>query len=127
MRAAERTSPEAPATRAHSTARRGRRRMKIWQKLTIIGLAFLLPLTITAGLLVNESGKRLQFVENELRGLEYVRPLYVLLLDLSFHRDLSRHVLTGDGSAKQLQASTQRVDDDFAALAAVDGKLGHDL
>lgn len=127
MQAGQGTPPAAPAVGGESARPRWRPRLKIWQKLMVIGLALLLPLTITAGLLVNESAKRLQFIENELRGLDYVRPLYVLLVDLSNHRDLSRHVLAGSGSADELRASTQRVDDDFAALAAIDAKLGPDL
>lgn len=105
----------------------GRRRTRIWQKLAVIGLAFLLPLTITTGLLINESGKRLRFIENEIRGLDYVRPLYALLMDLSMHRDISRQVLAGDRPAEDLQASTERVDDGFAALVATDERLGRHL
>jgi len=100
---------------------------RIWQKLTVIGLALLLPLAITAGLLVNESVKRVQFIEDELHGLDYVRPLYVLLLDLSTHRDLSQQVIANGGSADLLHTSTKQVDDDFAALVTIDEKLGREL
>jgi diguanylate cyclase (GGDEF)-like protein/PAS domain S-box-containing protein len=100
---------------------------RIWRKLAVIGLALLLPLAITAGLLVNESTKRLTFIDNELRGLDYVQPLYVLLLDLSVHRDLSRQVIAGTGPAPDLEASTKGIDDDFATLVTIDQKVGRHL
>ncbi len=103
------------------------RRVRIWHKLTVIGLAFLVPLAITAGLYVNESTKRVHVIENELRGLEYIKPLYTLLIDLSHHRDLSRQAFAAGGSKQELEASTKRVDADFAALAAIDDRLGDQL
>ncbi|MEJ3744942.1 EAL domain-containing protein [Actinomycetes bacterium KLBMP 9797] len=111
----------------HGRSRPARRGARIWHKLAVIGLASLLPLAITAGLLVNESAKRLRFIDKELWGLEYVRPMYTLLYDLSIHRDISRQVFAGDRSADELEASTKRVDDGFAALASVDERLGRQL
>jgi len=100
---------------------------KIWHKLAVIGFAFLLPLALTAGLLINESARRLRFIDDELRGLEYIGPTYTLLLELSAHRDISRQVLTGDRPRDELRAGTERVDRAFAALASVDGRLGRSL
>jgi diguanylate cyclase (GGDEF)-like protein/PAS domain S-box-containing protein len=100
---------------------------RIWHKLAVIGLAFLLPLALTAGLLINENARRLRIIEDELRGLEYIKPTYTLLIELSAHRDISRQVRTGDRPADQLRASTERVDRAFAALAAVDDRLGRPL
>jgi diguanylate cyclase (GGDEF)-like protein/PAS domain S-box-containing protein len=106
---------------------RARGGTRIWQKLAVIGFALLLPLAITAGLLVNESTKRLTFIDNELRGLDYVQPLYVLLLDLSVHRDFSRQVIAGTRPAADLEAATEGIDDDYAALVAIDQKVGREL
>ncbi|WP_345539220.1 EAL domain-containing protein [Phytohabitans rumicis] len=53
--------------------------------------------------------------------------MYTLLYELSIHRDISRQVFAGDRSANELQASTKRVDDGFAALTSIDEKLGRQL
>src|SRR5882724_3846628 len=62
------------------------RRTRIWHKLAVIGLAFTVPLVAATYLLLNANGKRIDFSENELRGLEYLRPLGQLLPDLAAHR-----------------------------------------
>jgi diguanylate cyclase (GGDEF)-like protein/PAS domain S-box-containing protein len=103
------------------------RRPHVWQKLAIIGLAFTLPLGITTYLLVVENIRRIEFSENELRGLEYLRPLGTLLPDLAANRMLGRQVLAGERSPEELRASEARIDRGYAALLEVDARLGPQL
>jgi diguanylate cyclase (GGDEF)-like protein/PAS domain S-box-containing protein len=103
------------------------RRARIWHKLAVIGLAFTVPLAAATYLLLNANSRRIEFSENELRGLEYLRPLGALLPDLATHRTYTRQVLAGERDPADLEARTQRVDADYAQLIDVDGRLGHDL
>jgi hypothetical protein len=103
------------------------RRTRIWHKLAVIGLAFTVPLAAATYLLLNANSRRIEFSENELRGLEYLRPLGALLPDLATHRTYARQVLEGERPAADLEAREQRVDADYAELIEVDGKLGGDL
>ncbi|MEV4314297.1 EAL domain-containing protein [Actinocrispum sp. NPDC049592] len=93
----------------------------------MIGLAFTVPLAAATYLLLNANSKRIEFSENELRGLEYLRPLGALLPDLALHRTYGRQVLDGQRPAGDLEARKQRVDEDYAQLIDVDARLGKDL
>ncbi|GLZ33744.1 hypothetical protein Lesp02_59320 [Lentzea sp. NBRC 105346] len=99
----------------------------MWHKLAMIGLAFTLPLATATTLLMLENGRRIDFCQNELRGLEYLRPLSALLVDLSVHRRLSRQVLSEERPAGELAAHSAKVDADFAALLDTDRRLGGHL
>jgi diguanylate cyclase (GGDEF)-like protein/PAS domain S-box-containing protein len=101
-----------------------RLRPRIWHKLAVIGLAFMLPLAVSSYLLAGENGRRIAFSQDELRGLEYLRPLGSLLIDLGQHKTLNRQVLSGERPVAQLRECESRVDADFAALLAVDHRSG---
>jgi diguanylate cyclase (GGDEF)-like protein/PAS domain S-box-containing protein len=103
------------------------RRTRIWHKLAVIGLAFTVPLIAATYLLLNENGRRIDFSENELRGLEYLRPLGQLLPDLAAHRSYAREVLADERPVSDLDMRRQRVDADYATLIDVDARLGNDL
>ncbi|TCO53730.1 EAL domain-containing protein [Actinocrispum wychmicini] len=103
------------------------RRTRIWYKLAVIGLAFTVPLVAATYLLLDANSQRISFSENELRGLEYLRPLGQLLPDLAAHRSYARQVLSGERPASDLDLRKQRVDADYAALVRADAKLGKDL
>jgi len=48
------------------------RKLKVWQKLGIIGLAFLIPLGVTTYFLVDEQNYKIDFAQNELDGVETI-------------------------------------------------------
>ncbi len=102
-------------------------RPRIWHKLAAIGLAFTLPLGVATVLLAVENGQRMEFSENELRGLAYLRPLTALLVDVAKHKTLSRQVLTGERPGGDMTGYEARVDADLAALHDVDSRLGRHL
>jgi diguanylate cyclase (GGDEF)-like protein/PAS domain S-box-containing protein len=101
-----------------------RPRPRIWHKLAVIVLAFMLPLAVSSYLLAIENGRRIAFSQDELRGLEYLRPLGTLLVDLGQHKTLSRQVLSGERPVTQLRERETRVDSDFAVLLEADRRLG---
>jgi len=110
-------------------ARLGRMRPqpRIWHKLAIIGLAFLAPLALTSWFLAVENGSRIDFSRNELRGLEYLRPVGALLVDVGRHMTLSRQVLAGERTVAQRRECGARIDADLAELLAVERRLGRHL
>ncbi|MBB5897046.1 EAL domain-containing protein [Kutzneria kofuensis] len=83
-------------------------------------------MTSTYLLMVN-NGQRIEFSRNELRGLDYLRPLETLLIDLTADKTLDRLAAAGQATPEQVEAARTKVDADFAALAAVDAQVGSDL
>jgi diguanylate cyclase (GGDEF)-like protein/PAS domain S-box-containing protein len=102
-------------------------RPRIWHKLAVIGLAFMVPLAASSFFLAMENGRRIEFSQNELRGLEYLRPVSALLVDLDRHRTLNRQVLAGLRPYAELAGVEARVHADLADLLTVDRRLGRDL
>ena len=102
-------------------------RPRVWHRLALIGLAFTLPLVTSTYLLMVNNGQRIEFSRNELRGLDYLRPLEALLTDLTADKTVDRLAGAGQSTGAQVQAARSRVDADFAALTAVDAQVGADL
>jgi diguanylate cyclase (GGDEF)-like protein/PAS domain S-box-containing protein len=100
-------------------------RPRVWHRLAIIGLAFTLPLMTSTYLLMVNNGQRIEFSRNELRGLDYLRPLEALLVDVAADKTLDRRAVAGQ--SEPLRDAQARVDADFAALLAVDARVGDDL
>ncbi len=103
-------------------------RFKIWQKLTIVGLAFTIPLAITTYFLLDEKSIKIDFARYELFGDEYLRPCAELLEHLTAHATLERERLEGDATVRpRLAELSARIDRDFLDLAAADRELGGPL
>jgi signal transduction histidine kinase/ActR/RegA family two-component response regulator/HAMP domain-containing protein len=101
---------------------------RIWHKLAAIALTFIVPLALTTYLLIEELDVRIEFAKQELRGVEYLRPLSALLLDVSDHRAAARRAFTGDPQEVAARVAIEAaVDADFDALLAVDRRLGEAL
>ena len=91
---------------------------RIWMKLAVIAVSFIIPLVVTTYFLVDEQNIALDFTRQELRGDRYLRPLSRLLTHVELHRLAIRPEETA--RAAQLEA---RVDADFRTLLAVDQEL----
>lgn len=103
-------------------------RLKVWQKLGIIGLAFIIPLALTTYFLVDEQNTKIAFAQSELDGITYLRPVTDLEVSIVAHATAQRRVLAGDTSAADAQrSSASGVDAAFARLAQVDEELGSRL
>jgi methyl-accepting chemotaxis protein len=104
------------------------RKLTVWQKLGIIGLAFAIPLALTTYFLINTQSDKINFAQAELDGLTYLHPLEALEINVVQHSTAQRRVLSGDGTAVAAQqSSAAAVNDAFARLAVVDGQLGSEL
>ena len=102
-------------------------RPRVWHRLAIIGVAFTLPLVTATYLLMANNGQRIEFSQNEQRGLDYLKPLETLLLDVTADKTQDRLETTGQATEAEVNAARAKVDADFAALIEVDALVGGDL
>lgn len=100
------------------------KRLKIWQKFTLIAVVFSFPIVVMSYYFLAETQKTVDFTSAEVDGTEYLRPLRILMNDMSSHRDLANAVLAGDRSFKpDLDKKTEEVEAGFRALEAVDARF----
>jgi signal transduction histidine kinase/ActR/RegA family two-component response regulator/HAMP domain-containing protein len=105
-----------------------RPRSRIWHKLAAITLLFIVPLALTTSFLVGEERLRIDFAQKEIQGVQYLRPLSGLILDLSRHRTQMRRELTATPVPPEVgRISDATIDADFDRLLAVDRRLARSL
>jgi methyl-accepting chemotaxis protein len=103
-------------------------RLRIWQKLALVGVAFSVPLGVTTWFLLEEKQIKIDVATAELRGDEYLRPLARLLEHTARYRALSRRARAGErGLEKERAAMAAEVARDLDELDAVDARLGRHL
>ena len=76
--------------------------LKVWQKLWLLGLMFMIPFALVTYKLnssVNTLG--IEFARKEIRGIEYYGPLLDLLQSLQLHRGAANTWLNGESSFKE--------------------------
>jgi methyl-accepting chemotaxis protein len=108
--------------------------VKVWQKLTVIVLILLLPLSaVSSWVLATEYG-RLKTEQKRLAGLQYIRGLRGLLEHLQRHRTASMALLSGAVSGpdqakfeEQLKTSREQVEGDIESINQQEAKNGRKL
>ena len=104
------------------------KRITVSHKLTIISLAFSLPIAVLLYFFVSTISANIQFGSLEAKGNKYQRPLEQLLNELGRHQLLALRQKDGQtGLDAQLQGTSNAIDKAFAALEAVDKAVGTDL
>src|SRR5882724_7613 len=99
-------------------------RLKIWQKIALIGLVFTIPLALTTHYLLDEKNYKIDFAQWELYGDEYLRPTSEFLESVLMHKSLARQRLAGDANVKgELVKLEARVASQLKDLEDVDVKL----
>ena len=103
--------------------------LKVWQRFVLMAAVTVIPFGIvTYKMVASIDSMGVQFAKQELRGLEYYRPLVSLLQNLQQHRGMSATLLSGDTSFKgRLEAKQLDVENDVKAVSAVDEQLGATL
>jgi methyl-accepting chemotaxis protein len=103
--------------------------LKMWQKLALLGLVFLLPFAVVTYRYVDEvNALGLEFAQKEVQGLNYLQPLRALLHDVQRHRTLSQAFLRGDRSvAADLAANEENMSRSLSALDKHDALAGESL
>uniref|UniRef100_A0AAU1I922 Circadian input-output histidine kinase CikA n=1 Tax=Streptomyces sp. NBC_00180 TaxID=2903632 RepID=A0AAU1I922_9ACTN len=101
---------------------------RIGHKLAAIALAFLVPLGLAMAYLIGQQTNSVDAARSELRGVQYLRPLSSLTLDLVRFRSLSTDVANGVAVTPQQIASAEAaVDKDFSRLSTADPSLQKQL
>ncbi len=99
------------------------KRLRIWQKFTLIAVAFSIPSVVLSYFLLHETGTVLDFSHAEVDGTEYMQKLRKLVVDVSAHRDFASAVLAGDAAQKpEVDKKGEEIEADFKALEAVDAQ-----
>jgi methyl-accepting chemotaxis protein len=102
--------------------------LKIAHRLVAMAVGFFAAMGVLIYMLLSEQSVAIEFSSAELRGVEWHKPARVLFEDLMQHRTYSSAMLAGDASYReQVEAKQAEIDKDFAALVAVDQKLGTEM
>ena len=103
-------------------------RLSISRRLTLISLAYTLPIAVLLYFVVGGINDDIRFSELEKLGNAYQRPLAQLLQHLPQHHLAARRVLGGDASGNEpLNRSQTEVDQAFVALQGVNDQYAEDL
>ncbi len=97
------------------------------KNLTLMGLAFGLPLAVMMYFFISKINSDIAFSQAEKYGNAYQRPLEKLLQGVTQHKYLSEYASNGASLREPLASVAERIDSDFAALAKVDQDLGRIL
>ena len=102
------------------------RNLKVWQKLALMGVIFLIPFALVTMKMVSAIDTLgVDFAAQELHGLEFTRPVLTLVKDLQQHRDVASIVLNGEAAYRgRLESVRADVEKDLAAIDELDKRLG---
>jgi methyl-accepting chemotaxis protein WspA len=105
------------------------RNLKVWQKLALMGVIFLIPFALVTKKMVSAIDTLgVDFAAQELQGLEFTGPSLALVKNLQQHRDVASVVLNGDAAYRgRLDGVRVDVEKDLAALDDLDRRLGATL
>jgi signal transduction histidine kinase/DNA-binding response OmpR family regulator/HAMP domain-containing protein len=100
---------------------------RIWQKLAVICLAFTIPIAVTTFFLLEEKRIRIEFAQNELHGVQYLRAVSRVLVGVAQHHQLTVGRTDAQDGARAGQALEPSIDGRLRALRDVDRRLGDGL
>ncbi|MEW2038623.1 ATP-binding protein, partial [Streptomyces sp. NPDC005534] len=110
------------------SVRARRRRLRIWHKLAVIALAFLMPLALAATYVIGQQNASTAVSQQELNGVRYLRPLTTLTFDLLQYRTLSNRQTNGiPTSPHQFSAVSEALDRDFRRMKNSDSSIPKSL
>ncbi|MGM0594417.1 MAG: methyl-accepting chemotaxis protein [Pseudomonadota bacterium] len=97
-------------------------------KFLLVMLVMFIPMVVMGMMLLSEIGERLDSLQAERVGLEYLGGIRPLIQHIPQHRGLSGAYLSGNRSFRQrMEAKQAEIDDMFAQLRRVDERLGRQL
>lgn len=104
------------------------KKLKYPHKFALIGVIFLLPISVMLFLLITDMNDKIDFKEKEKLGIEYTLQLKNLVADIQQHRGMTNAYLSGDQSFKEeLAMKKSQIELKIEQLDAVDKKLGAEL
>ncbi|MBK8508435.1 MAG: nitrate- and nitrite sensing domain-containing protein [Candidatus Competibacteraceae bacterium] len=100
-------------------------RFKIWQKLALLITALGVPIALLAYLLVAEKNVAIDFASQEMRGVEYLKPVRQLLQNIAEHRGLSSGYLNGDTAFREkITAKQNQLAKHIEVMDTIDARYG---
>ena len=100
-------------------------RLKVSQKLMLIGIFFILPDSLMFCLFITGINQNIEFARLEKKGIEYQRPLEDLLELIPEHQRLAQHPRPDDQQSLYLLATKQaQIEAAFDRLAVIDDEHG---
>ncbi len=121
VRPTRRPTPAAPTKMLKAGGLLGS--LKIWQKLLLISITFLVPVFVLIASLHANQQYRINYAWNEADGTQYVSKLYESLVQVGQHRRSIDQFLSGQGSRDEVQQKAAEVDAALEALSTFDQKL----
>ena len=94
-------------------------RLNIARKFALLGLMLLVAIGVVVYSLFASLGAAINFSQQQLKGLELIRPFPHAIQVLQKHRGLSAGLLGGDETVRDIRASTEK-----EVVDALDGVLG---
>ncbi|NOY61606.1 MAG: methyl-accepting chemotaxis protein [Gammaproteobacteria bacterium] len=102
--------------------------LKYGRKMVLISAVFMLPLVVTAYMLLSRMNVDIEFSEKEQLGLEYIQPLRQLVQHLPQHRGATNAYLKGDKSFKDRALAVRaKIAQEINAIDTVNSRLGDQL
>jgi methyl-accepting chemotaxis protein len=96
-------------------------KMKLWQKLALMVAVLMVPTAYIVTLLIEEKNISINFTQKEMAGIEYLKPVYSLLLHVMEHRGMVYLQESGDtGINTRLDEKQQAINIDLERIAAVE-------
>jgi len=121
------SKPGAPRMRP-PLAQPGVAGLRVWQKLALIPLALLVPLSILLYFFASSQRNEIAFTTKEVRGVEYLQAVFPILQNIAQHRGMTNSLLSGDRFfAQPRQQKAAELDRNLQALLEVDQKHGVEL
>ena len=104
---------------------KGFSRMMLWQKLLLLVLVMSIPGDYLVYLLMAEKGGNIALAENEMTGVQYLKPVQDLQQHVMEHRGMSYALLSGNTSFRDpLEAKQLEIARDLEAIAAMEKRHG---
>jgi twitching motility protein PilJ len=95
--------------------------VKLWQKITLIAVAFLAPLAVLSFLFFSTNNQDAEFSRSELAALQGVQPVRGLSEHLQQQRDLALRVAQGEQAVREdLAAKGTQIEEDLKTIEAVE-------
>jgi twitching motility protein PilJ len=102
--------------------------LKIWQKLLLISITFLIPVFLLIATLYNTQQYRINFAWSEANGTQYLNKIYKAVVLIDQHHISVDRLLAGQGNPEEVQKKATEVDAALEALSSFDrnmkGKMG---
>ena len=96
-------------------------KMKLWQKLALMVAVLMVPTVYLVTLLIEEKNISIDFTKKEMAGIEYLKPVYSLLLHVMEHRGMVNLQQGGDTSINtRFEEKQQVINTDLERIAAVE-------